>query len=172
MTPKFLTSKSFITNLKILHTSITVSQILFVIVVLILNLSDFYDNEVLYDYNQFYSIATPFAIVISFTLCGTIVKTRIKNGKKIKNFKNKLTHYQITLLIKYALWALPSIVALIGSLITSNYFFLLLSIGIITIFLLDKPNIDKCIRRLNLNTKETEHLKKPDYFFSDSKFKL
>lgn len=93
-----------------------------------------------------------------FILSSLIFKNRLKAIDRRSGLMNKLADYRAALVVRYALLEGPSLFAIIVYLITGNTIFILFSAFIVLYFLAIRPNRDKAINDLDLDSNDEQIL--------------
>jgi|SRR6056297_1703624 len=77
-------------------------------------------------------------------------KRRIKKARQKPTFARKMDDYRIALLVRYALWEVPSLLAIAAYFLTGQWLYLSLSALVILVFLAHRPDIDRARRELDV----------------------
>ena len=100
-------------------------------------------------------LLVPGAIMISHYL----YSNKIREGKKLKGFEEKLMHFRASSIIRWALIEGINLINLVFFFLTGNYFFLLLFGFGFMIFLLTRPTADGFKQDYKLNSQEQQDFK-------------
>ena len=79
-----------------------------------------------------------------------LFKKRIKEARQKPTFAKKMDDYRIALLVRYALWEAPSLLAIAAYFLTGQWLYLSLSALVILVFLAHRPDIDRARRELDM----------------------
>jgi hypothetical protein len=154
------TSKDYFYSLNIIHLGLTLGQILFAVVVYFLLASgqrSAGDEQM----NETFQLIVPFLIIGGVTGGMLLARNRLESIRAKKDLKEKMIDYRSTLMLKYALWEAPSLVSIIGYLMTGNLFYLGLSAVVIGLFLLNRPTRDRAATELELSPSERAAIENP-----------
>ena len=154
------TSKYYFYSLNIIHLGLTLGQILFAVVVYFLFASGQRgagDAEL----NETFQMIVPFLILGGVTGGMLLTRNRLESIRAKNDLKEKMIDYRSTLMLKYALWEAPSLISIIGYLMTGNLFYLGLSAVVIGLFLLNRPTRDRAASELELSPSERAAIENP-----------
>ncbi|WP_417611815.1 hypothetical protein [Owenweeksia hongkongensis] len=164
MQTKGQTSKEYFKALSIIHAVLLVGQLLFMGALLLSN-----DNQETENSGNLFLFIAP-ALALGGVLGGIFLeRTRINSIKKKKDLKEKVSSYQTTLIMKFALLEGPSLFALVCYSLTVDYTFLTLSGLLILILLANRPSRDKMIKDLELNREERSLIENPQAIIAEIK---
>jgi len=150
------TSKEYIKGLTIIHAAMMLGQV-------ILGLIFFYNNSnagLVYfpgTDNEFKVIASVM-IVVCLLGGNYLFKIRMQTAKQKTELKEKLNDYRTNIIIKYALMEGATLFSLCCYLMTSNYFYLILSGIVVFFFLINRPTRAAIVLALDLNPHERQLL--------------
>lgn len=152
----FNNAKEYFKNLDFIYYLLFFGQALFLVV-------SFYfkptpsDTDTL---NQLFQIIVPiytFAIIILAPLI--YVRILIRNMVQQHQLKEKLMVYRSANVIKFALLEGATLFAGVALLLTGNTFYIYIYIAMMLAFYIHRPQLEKCIRELNLNEKEAKTMR-------------
>ncbi|TFF30449.1 hypothetical protein [Mucilaginibacter psychrotolerans] len=146
------TPAEFLRTITIIHLALAVGQILFGLVVLLLNkriiINVRYTNDPLV-------FAVPLLAVISFFLSNFLFNKLLSSGiKDDSTLKQKLLCYQTSLIVRLALLEGPSLFGIVAFFISGQLFFLLISAALVVYFIYIRPTKANIEEVLNLNYEE------------------
>jgi len=159
MQTKQQTSKEYFNTLAIIHAALIIGQLLFACVAFYVNSKGETADES--ELNDLLLLAAPILAFSGIIGSSFLTKTRLKLIKEKTSLKEKLSEYQTTLIISFALLEGPSIFSLVCYLLTANYIFLAIAGLIIVIFFVIKPTRQKTIKDLALNHQERDLIEDP-----------
>lgn len=154
------TSKDYFSALNIVHLGLTLGQILFAVVVYFLLASGQRSPDA-EGSDEMFQMIVPFLIIGGVTGGMLLARNRLEAIREKKDLKEKMTDYRSTLMLKYALWEAPSLISIIGYLMTGNLFYLGLSAVVIGLFLLNRPTRDRAATELELSPSERAAIENP-----------
>jgi len=156
-----MTVYNFLRSNRIIVIAIILSQILFMSVVSFLYLYAEFEAP------SFYLIKTllPFATIL--TVAGVwgsnfFYKKKLSDKKELKSISEKLVLYRSALILRYTLLNGPSFACIVFYFMTGRLSFILFSILLVGIQIINFPKIEKIIFDLELNYEEQKFLKNPD----------
>lgn len=158
-TPKLSTS-DFIRSLSILHLAMMIGQLLFSFIVLFLIFQNDLVEVIISD--SIFRFIVPVLIFIGISSGFFLYKTKLKNLVYIP-LSDKLQRYRTAVIIRDSLFEAPSLVAIIVTFLTGNYFYLIYTIVIIVLFLYLIPTKEKIIFSLSLSQDEIAKLEDPNF---------
>jgi len=86
----------------------------------------------------------------SIYLGNRLFQRRIEDARQKPTFAGKMGDYRVALIVRYALWEAPSILAIAAYFLTGEWLYLSLSALVILVFLAHRPDIDKARRDLDI----------------------
>lgn len=155
-----LTTKSYFTALKIVHFALTAGVILFLVMAVIIQITGF--EPELKEMEMILLGITVFTAIAGIFTGNLLFRKRLEQLVELKSLKEKLTGYQSALIVKYALVEGPAFFCVVVYLLTANILFPVITVILVFTMVLFAPRKDKLISDLNLSTKETSVLEKPD----------
>lgn len=155
-----LTSKSYLTSLKIIHFALTAGVVFFMLIAIALQFTGF--EPELKELEEILLAITVAGAVAGVFTGNLLFRKRLEQLVELKGLKEKLMGYQSALIIKYALVEGPAFFSVVAYLLTANLLFPAITLVLISIFILYAPGKDKLISDLNLSRKESEIFDKPD----------
>lgn len=155
-----LTSKSYLTSLKIIHFALTAGVVFFMLIAIALQFTGF--EPELKELEEILLAITVAGAVAGVFTGNLLFRKRLEQLVELKGLKEKLMGYQSALIIKYALVEGPAFFSVVAYLLTANLLFPAITLVLISIFILYAPGKDKFIGDLNLSRKESEIFDKPD----------
>jgi hypothetical protein len=79
-----------------------------------------------------------------------LFKKRVKQARQRSTFAAKMDDYRVALIVRYAFWGAPSLLAVAAYFTTGEWLFLSISVLIIVVFLTHRPDIDKARSELDV----------------------
>lgn len=77
-------------------------------------------------------------------------RKRLKEARQKPTFAKKMKDYRLALIVRYAFWEAPSLLAIAAYFLAGQWLYLSLSGLIILVFLAHRPDIDKARRELDV----------------------
>lgn len=77
-------------------------------------------------------------------------RKRLKDAREKPTFAKKMDDYRVALVVRYAFWEAPSLLAIAAYSLTGQWLYLSLSVLVILVFLAHRPDIDKARRELDV----------------------
>ncbi len=149
-----MTSGEYFKTIKIVHIAIVIGVVLFTIVSLIRRIIGF--EPVGYEIDKVLLILVPIFVLIGIFASNFVFKKILNEIREKSNFKEKMEKYRSALIIKLALIEGPAFFAIISFLLTGNYIHLGLTVILIIVLLIYKPNKTKLVNELELVKKESD----------------
>lgn len=166
MAPQTRTAQQYLKTLQIIHLAMLAGQLLFLLVVAVLDLSP-QNIDSFKDIESILLVAIP-AVVFSGIIAGELLlKNSLPDIRQQTALGDKLFRYREKFILKMALLEGPALLSIIGFLLTKNYLFAGLAIIIVLLFLSKRPTIDRISNDLELNLQERSHLQRPDAVIED-----
>lgn len=100
--------------------------------------------------------------VIAFSVIWGIKNMRLKNINEKTELKEKLSEYRLMLITKFVLLEAPTIVSIVLYFVSWDIRLLLSAIVMIIVFIGNKPDKNKIIESLNLNSADKIRIENPD----------
>lgn len=100
--------------------------------------------------------------VIAFSVIWGIKNMRLKNINEKNELKEKLSEYRLMLITKFVLLEAPTIVSIVLYFVSWDIRLLLSAIVMIIVFIGNKPDKNKIIESLNLNSADKIRIENPD----------
>ena len=100
--------------------------------------------------------------VIAFSVIWGIKNMRLKNINEKTELKEKLSEYRLILITKFVLLEAPTIVSIVLYFVSWDIRLLLSAIVMIIVFIGNKPDKNKIIESLNLNSADKIRIENPD----------
>jgi hypothetical protein len=156
-----LTSQTYFWILSIVHLVMLAGQIIFAGVAIFSNLNgtlEAMDSGL----HQILQFIVPGFVLVGFFAGKMIMDSRLKSIKAKGSLRQRLAEYQGVLIVKYTLLEAPSLLGLMGYLLTGNLFYLGFSGLVMLIFIMNKPSRDRIAIDLELNANDKETLYNPE----------
>jgi hypothetical protein len=149
--------KQIFSSMKLIHLALLMGQILFAGVVTFL-LTDGMERGV-NEQDSMTFLIVAFAVTLSSLMLGKIVsETQIRKIAKKEKLSTKLSSYRTAKLVRYAPMEGASLLCTAIYLLTADYYFITIAVGIIIFFILLRPTLGKTIEELELDRTEIEEL--------------
>lgn len=100
--------------------------------------------------------------VIAFSVIWGIKNMRLKNINEKTELMEKLSEYRLMLITKFVLLEAPTIVSIVLYFVSWDIRLLLSAIVMIIVFIGNKPDKNKIIESLNLNSADKIRIENPD----------
>ncbi len=144
-------------SIQFIHLALLAGQVLFLVVVTYL-LSGGTQTEI-NEQDQITFLIVAFAVTLSSLVLGKIVSEKqINSIPKKENLFVKLNQYRTAKLIRYAPAEGASLLCTAIYFLTADYYFAIISGGLIVFFILLRPTLGKTIEELELDRLEIEQL--------------
>ena len=111
---------------------------------------------------KIFRIIVPLLTIISIGASYLFFRMQLNNAKSKQDLSEKLMTYRTALIIKWAFLETPSILAIVGYLITGNRFFIIIAGLIILVFLVNKPSRNSTAFELELSRNERGKIDNPN----------
>jgi hypothetical protein len=109
--------------------------------------------------DQITFLIVAFAVTLSSLILGKMVSEKqINSIPKKESFSIKLSSYRTAKLIRYAPMEGASLLCTVIYFLTADYYFVIISGGLIVFFILLRPTLGKTIEELELDRAEIEQL--------------
>jgi len=147
--------------------ALILGQVFFAIIVIYLNYSGF----VGFDYNESKFV---FLLITIFSAFGGIYgsnyffKLKLISIAQTNGLYNKLVEYRAACIAKWAMLEIPSFFAITGFFLTGDLTFIIITIGIISFFLMNRPGPEKTCAELELDTPYKIKVMDPDSVISEN----
>jgi hypothetical protein len=109
-----------------------------------------------------FRIIVPLISILSIVASYMFFRMQLNNAKSKPGLSEKLMTYRTALIVKWAFLEAPSLLAIVGYLLTGNRFFIIIAGLIIIIFLIHKPSKNTAAFELELSRNERDKIDKPD----------
>lgn len=156
------TSKSFLTNLRIIYFALIGTMALFALVSFYLTVSGSVevnaDAKFVLMMRYVLFAVTPAAIGVGYVA----FKQILSGATRLPSLKEKLMRYQVAVLVRSASLEIPGLFASVITLITGELSFLLFTSIILMLFLMLIPGVGAIVQDLALSRKESAVLENPD----------
>ena len=167
MEPKPQTSKSYLSQLTLIHGAMLVTQIGFALVAYFLYATGQIDPSGADDLAKIFQIIVPVFMVASFIGGSILIRSQLKVLKSKNQLNDKLAGYRGLFLIKLALFEVPSLLSIICFLLTGKYLFLGLVALVLCLFVLQRPTSYGIVNELELNSNERADFENPNAIVSE-----
>jgi hypothetical protein len=139
---------SYFRSLTLIYVTLIFGQIIFALIAYYLR------NEWLVD-PQFgdigvFSWIVPLFAAVSLYQGNAMYRKRVREARRKPTFGKKMEDYRLALVVRYAFWEAPSLLAIAAYYLTGQWFYLILTLLIILLFLGQRPDIDKARRELDV----------------------
>ncbi len=128
----------------------------------------YYVKNYLGEWETFSGNSTLFLVIvwviylIAFSVIWGIKNMRLKNINEKNELKEKLSEYRLMLITKFVLLEAPTIVSIVLYFVSWDIRLLLSAIVMIIVFIGNKPDKNKIIESLNLNSADKIRIENPD----------
>ncbi|QDH78688.1 hypothetical protein FKX85_06420 [Echinicola soli] len=153
------TSKAYFNNLTMLHRMLLVVQIAFFAAAYFLTDRSTVSNEEL---NSLFTYLIPVLVLAGIAGSNLLFRKQLAKLIETSELKAKLIGYLSSLMIKYALLEIPSMLSIVAYFITANYLFLGMAVVVLVVFILDRPSMGKAITDLRLSGIERQKVENPN----------
>lgn len=142
--------EEYVRNLSVIFWALLAGQVLFTAMIFLIVQSYGALMDSLVDMiNIFQGIVILF-VIGSWIARRMVSKVRLQEILKEENLKKKIISYRANLILKYALMEAPVFVILIFYLMTADTLLLILSILLIVVFFMNKPDRGKIVNELRI----------------------
>jgi len=155
-----LTSKSYLTSLKIINFALTAGVVFFMLIAIALQFTGF--EPELKELEEILLAITVAGAVAGVFTGNLLFRKKLEQIVELKNLREKLMGYQSALIIKYALVEAPAFFSVVAYLLTANNLFPVITVFLVFAMILSAPRKDKLISDLNFSNKETSVFENPD----------
>lgn len=145
-----VTIKEYFTVLKIIFAGMLFSQVIMLIVSLLI----FNNAEPNYELNNIFEIVVTLLFVTSIAATYFISKQKMKSIYEKNNISEKLEEFRTLFILKFAILEMPSMLSVISYIFTGNKLFLIYSVIIILVFLVNYPSKERIASELNIASLE------------------
>ncbi len=143
--------QTFVRTIAIIHAALLIGQVLFGIVAFVQTKSTGFNLKLGSD--PFFYIV-PFLIVAGMLLGSFLFTQQISNALDKNSLNEKLAGYQTALITRFAIAEGPSLLGIVGYMLSGNVVYLIL-VGVnVLYFILIRPTKDKLAEDLNLTNEE------------------
>lgn len=149
------TSGTYFRSLTIVFYALIIGQVFFGLISLFLVTTNNFKLDGA-DLRSVFIYIIPVFALGGFISSNLVFKNRLKAIDKESNLEIKLADYRAALVVRYALLEGPSIFAIVVHLVTGDTIFILLAAFIVLYFLTIRPNKEKAVSDLNLDTNEEQ----------------
>jgi hypothetical protein len=156
-----LTSGAYFRALLIIYYGLIIGQVLFGFLAFFLVSTHILKSEG-EDLSRVFIYIIPFFVLGGFIASNLLFKNRLKAIDQKSSLMIKLTDYRAALVLRYALLEGPTIFAIVVYLVTGNSIFILFAAIIVLYFLMIRPDREKAIRDLDLNSNDEQILYDPN----------
>lgn len=148
-----MNSRQFIRSLKTLHTTMLIGMIIFTVVVVVLMTSTTLFGESADAIHNVMKFVAPLIAVFAFLGSGVLFKQRIDPVRTSNtSLRFRLEQYRSACIIRWAMLEGGVMVALVGLLLTKNYYYAIFIFLLLVFFFLYAPSAEKVKTQLDLNT--------------------
>jgi len=155
------TSKEFFLNLTILHASLIIGQVLFIVIFFYMNSSGT-EGSGGEDLDQVFQLIIPIAVIGGLFGSMVLPNRRLQAIKGETDIKEKLANYRGAMILKYALLEGPALIAIVGYYITDTIYYLGFALILIVAQLIYRPTRDRTANDLELSLTEVALIEDPD----------
>ena len=160
------TSKEFFNALNITFLSLIFGQIFFAVIAIFLNIN----GSMSFDLQDTKFTFLLIAIISAFAAIyggNYFFRLKLQNAKQAPSLYNKLVEYRAACIAKWAILETPSFFAIIGYFLTADMTFLIITIAIISFFLMNRPGPEKTCVELELDDQHKFLVLDPDSIISE-----
>lgn len=147
-------SADYFRSLTILHASLTLGQVLMAAVIYFFVNAEEAAITGVKATGQSWIYIIGGLTIIGVLMSAQLFSLKIKALREVKDLQEKLSGYRTALILRYALLEVPSLLAIVGYLLTNNLLLLVFS-GLITLLLIIyRPTKERLITDLDLSPSE------------------
>lgn len=157
---KTVTAIGYIRSLNYVHRAMIIGIVLFVIVILYLRSVGI--SPINTSFESTFKFLVPLSAVILIPLGYLFHNVRTQKSENQSKLSEKLQLYQTSLFVKFSLFELPALVALVAYLITGSSWHLIVGLIVFGIFLLNRPTTYNIMDELYLTDEEQYKLTDPN----------
>ncbi|MCU0367409.1 MAG: hypothetical protein MUF39_01115 [Cyclobacteriaceae bacterium] len=157
-----LTSKSYLTSLKIIYMAMVSTMTLFTVITLLLVVTESIHVETDEKFATLMRYILIALVPVGIGAGYFVFKQSISTALTLPTLKEKLLRYQVAVLMRAACMEIPGLFAAVATLITGDLSFLLFAALIIVLFLILLPAIGAIVQDLNLSQHEKAILENPN----------
>lgn len=149
------TSGVYFRSLSIVFYGLIIGQVFFGLISFFLVSTNNFKSEGA-DLRSIFIYIIPIFALGGFILSNLTFKNRLKAIDKKSSLMIKLTDYRAALVVRYALLEGPSIFSIVVYLVTGDTIFIILAASIVLYFLTIRPNREKAISDLSLDSNDEQ----------------
>lgn len=152
-----LTSGAYFRSLVMVYYGLLIGQVLFGFLSFFLVRTHILKSEG-EDLSRIFIYIIPVFVLGGFIASNLLFKNRLKAIDQKSSLMIKLTDYHEALVVRYALLEGPTLFAIVVYMVTGNTLFILFAAFIVLYFLTIRPDREKAIRDLELDSKDEQIL--------------
>lgn len=153
------TVKDYFRANTIVHFSLIVGLVFFMLVSFFLNLS----GEIqIPEVHEIFKIVAPSVVLLAFIVSKMIYRQKIASLQEIPSITDKLNKFRSLMIIRNAILEGAGFLSIIGYMLTGNLLYAGLGLLVIFYMLILFPSKQRVITDLQLNTKEEDFINNPD----------
>jgi len=139
---------SYFRSLNVIYASLVFGQVIFFLIVFYLRNKGLIDPE--FGDVYIFRWIVPLFAAGSIYQGNDLYKKKMKKARQKPTFARKMDDYRLALIVRYAFWEAPSLLAIAAYFLTGQWLYLSLSALVFLVFLAHRPDIDKARRELDM----------------------
>lgn len=164
------TSQQYFKSLYILQVAFLVGLLIFSMVVVFLRLSGAMEIDKP-GLNAVFQIFIPGLVILGFVFGSFLYKKKVEQARHLGELTEKMNAYRAAFIIRAAMLEGPAIFAIIGFMLTGNYFLIALAGFVILMFLMWLPTKEKVANALQLSSTDRATIENPDSIIAEVEVK-
>ncbi len=159
-------AKGYLNTLYIIFFALVFGQVMFGFVAFFFQ-STQQVHESTSDLNSLLLYIVPFLVLAGIISSIFFYRSKLRSIRASSSLHQKLVDYRVSMIVKFAMLEVPSLVAIVAYLLTANIIFLGLAGIVILNFILERPSVRKLTLDLELSQKDKALFDDPAAYIYD-----